>query len=63
MKTYLLKIIKTWEQIDRKDLIYEADKYAFNFDQSETIRSFGDTIFKIILDKAVESKSTYWKCF
>ena len=63
MKTYLLKIRKTWEQIDRNNLIYETDKYAFNFDQSETIRSFGDTIFKIIPDKAVESKSIYWKYF
>ena len=33
------------EQIDRKDLIYETIRYAFNFQQLETVRTFGDSIF------------------
>ena len=47
--------IKTGElnQICRK-LIYETNKYTFNFHQLETIRSFGDGMLngKIALGKA-----------
>ena len=38
--------IKKWEEkINRKDLIYRAGKYIYDFQQFETIRSFGDSIF------------------
>ena len=34
--------IKKWEEkIKRKDLIYKANKYKYNFQQYKTIRSFG----------------------
>ena len=47
--------IKTWEEkIKRKDLIYEANKYKYDFQQYETIISFGDSIDngKISIDEA-----------
>ena len=38
--------IKKWEKIiKRKDLKYESNKYRFDFQQFETIRSFGDSIY------------------
>ena len=38
--------IKKWEEkVWRKDLIYKANKYKYDFQQYETIRSFGDTIY------------------
>ena len=33
-----------WEKIKQKDLKYETNKYIYDFQQSETIRSFGDSI-------------------
>ena len=34
--------IKKWEEkIKRKDLIYKANKYKYDFQKCETIRSFG----------------------
>ena len=36
--------IKKWdEKIKRKDLIYRANKYKYDFQQDETIRSFGES--------------------
>ena len=45
--------IKKWEEnIERKDLKYETNKHMHNFQQFETIRSFGANIFtgKISMD-------------
>ena len=37
--------IKIWEEkIKRKDLIYKANKYKYDFQQYETIISFGESI-------------------
>ena len=33
-----------WEKIKQKDLKYKTNKYIYDFQQSETIRSFGDSI-------------------
>ena len=42
-----------------EDLVYETDKYVYNFQQYETIRSFGKYIFagKITLDNADKDQS------
>ena len=38
--------IKKWEEkIKQKVLIYKANKYKYDFEQYETIRSFGDGIY------------------
>ena len=47
--------VKKWnENIKWKDLIYKANKYKYNFQQYETIRSFGESIYtgKIKIDEA-----------
>ena len=37
--------IKKWEnKVKRKDLRYETNKYVYDFQKFETIRSFGDNI-------------------
>ena len=45
---------KTWEEKIRwKDLVYETNKYKYDFQQYDTIRSFGDSICngKISIDE------------
>ena len=38
--------LKNWKKNDRNDLKCETDKYVANdFQQFQTIRSFGDSIF------------------
>ena len=38
--------IRIWDgKIKPKDLKYKANKYLYDFQQFETIRSFGDSIF------------------
>ena len=47
--------IKNWKnKIKRNNLNYETNKYIFGFQQSETIKSFGDSIYtdKINIDGA-----------
>ena len=47
--------IKKWEnKIKRKDLKYETNRYKFDFQQFETLRSFGDSIYngKVRIDEA-----------
>ena len=47
--------IKNWKnKIKRNDLNYETNKYIFGFQQFETIKSFGDSIYtdKINIDGA-----------
>ena len=45
--------------LKREDLVYQRDKYVYNFQQFETIRSFAKTIFasKITLDNADKDQS------
>ena len=38
-------IIKNWEKIQREYLIQTANKCKYDFQQYETIRSFGETIY------------------
>ena len=45
---------KTWEEKIRwKDLVYKTNKYKYDFQQYDTIRSFGDSICngKISIDE------------
>ena len=38
--------IKKWEEkIKRKNLVCKANKYKYDFQQYETIRTFGDSIY------------------
>ena len=56
--------IKKWEgKIKRKDLKYETKKYIYDFQQYETIRSFGDNIYdnKINIDEAEIDQSNLLK--
>ena len=52
-KKEINKIKTIEERFVRKDLIYETNKYVFNFQQFKTIKSFGESIFscKITLDE------------
>ena len=52
---YEIDEIKTWEEnVRRKDLVYKTNKQRYDFQQYETIRSFGDSIYigKISIDEA-----------
>ena len=42
------------ERIKRRDLKYETNRYEFDFQQFETLKSFGDSIYngKISIDEA-----------
>ena len=58
--------MKEWEEkIKRKDFIYRTNKYKYNFQQYETIRSFGETIYigKISTDKAEMDQSNLLRNF
>ena len=55
---------KKWENKNkRRDLIYKTNKYKYNFQQYETIRSFSDSIFagKINIDEAEMNQSNLLK--
>ena len=45
VKNEIYKIKKSEEKIKRKDLKYETNKYVYDFQQFETIRSFGESIY------------------
>ena len=52
---YEIYEIKNWEnKIKQKDLRYETIRYRYHIQQSETVRSFGDSIYngKISIDEA-----------
>ena len=52
---YEIYEIKNWEnKIKQKDLRYETNRYRYDIQQSETVRSFGDSVYngKIIIDEA-----------
>ena len=56
--------IKKWEEkIKRKDLIYKVNKYKYDFQQYETIRYFGESIYtgKINIDEAEMDQSNLLK--
>ena len=56
--------IKKWEErIKQKDLMYRANKYKYNFQQYETIRSFGEGTYadKITKDEDAEDQSILLK--
>ena len=57
------KIKKLEEIIRRKDLKYETKKHMYDFQQYETIRSFGDNIYtgKINIDEAEMDQSNLFK--
>ena len=59
IKDELNEIKTIREKNDRNDLIYETNKYTFNFQQLETIRSFGNSVFSgtVTLDKAYKKQS------
>ena len=55
---------KKWENKNkRRDLIYKTNKYKYDFQQYETIRSFSDSIFagKINIDEAGMNQSNLLK--
>ena len=58
-KKEINKIKTIEERFVRKDLIYETNKYVFNFQQFKTIKSFGESIFscKITLDETDKKQS------
>ena len=46
MRTNEINEIRKWkEKIEGKDLIYKTNQYLYDFQQFETIRSFGDSIY------------------
>ena len=50
--------LKTWEnKIKRKGLKYETNKYIYDFQQFETIRSFGNSVYthKVEMDGSNQS--------
>ena len=50
--------LKTWEnKIKRKDLKNETNKYIYDFQQFETIRSFGNSVYtgKVEIDGSNQS--------
>ena len=52
---YEIYEIKNWEnKIRQEDLRYETNRYRYDTQQSETVRSFGDSIYngKISIDEA-----------
>ena len=47
------------EKIKRKDLKYESKKFTYDFQQFETIRSFGNNIYigKITINESYKDQS------
>ena len=60
IKNDLDKIKKWEEQIRPKDLVYKTNQNKYDFQQYETIRSFGDSIYnvKISIDEADTDQSS-----
>ena len=56
--------IKKWEEnIKRKYLIYRANKYKYDFQQNEAVKSFDESIYtwKITIDEAEMDQSNLLK--
>ena len=51
---------KDWKEKKRNDLKYEANKFVYDFQKFQTIRSFGDSIcnVKITTSKADKKQSS-----
>ena len=49
IKDKLNEFKKLMQEIDRDNLKYETNKYIYDFEKFQTIRSFGDSIFMIKL--------------
>ena len=49
IKDKLNEFKKLMQEIDRDNLKYETNKCIYDFEKSQTIRSFGDSIFMIKL--------------
>ena len=51
------------DEVRRKDLTYETKKYAYNFQQHEALRSFGENTCsnKIDVDEAEIDQAMYYK--
>ena len=61
MKNKIYKIKKWEEKIRRKDFLYKTNKYKYDFQQYETISSFGDSKYyhqKISTDEGDIDKSS-----
>ena len=55
-----MKLKMKWEEkIERKDLKYKTNIYIHDFQQFETIRSFGDLLAKLIQMKLGGIKAIY----
>ena len=59
IKNEIDEIKKREEKIKRKDLIYKTNKYEYDFQQYETIKSFDENIYtgKINIDEAEMDQS------
>ena len=55
--------LKNVEKIKRKDLIFKTNKYEYDFQQHETIKSFVESIYagKITTDEAKEDLNNLLK--
>ena len=58
IKNEINDIKKRKENIKRKDLKYETEKYKYDFQENDAIRSFGANIYK---RKLVQMKKKYIK--
>ena len=63
VKNELDKIKQLEEEIKQKNLIYRTNKYKKDFQQHETLRSFGESSYagKITVDEAEEDQSNLLK--
>ena len=63
VKNELDKIEQLEEEIKQKNLIYRTNKYKKDFQQHETLRSFGESSYagKITVDEAEEDQSNLLK--
>ena len=61
IKNEIDEIEKQENEIKRNYLKYETNKYIFDFQQFETVRSFGDNIYtgKISIDAAQMDQSNF----
>ena len=58
IKNEINDIKKGKENIKQKDLKYETEKYKYDFQENDAIRSFGDNIYT---GKLVQMKKKYIK--
>ena len=58
-----MKLKNGKKKVKRKDLMYKTNKYRYDFQKCETIRSFGECIYtgKINIDEAEMDQSNLLK--